>query len=120
MRNKQLLIKEIVEANAVKSTYNYYLASERSKYEVENTTQIQQNLKTVNATLRKLYREFEDLKKRPIDEGREITARQVSGARYSGSSNPEPQTPNSKQHCALQTAKAIMLFNSDARFSITE
>jgi hypothetical protein len=119
MRNKQLLIKEIVEANAVKSAYNYYLASETSKREVENTTKIRQNLKTLNATLRQLYCEFEDLKlKRQEDERHETI--EVSPGRWPGSSRPDLETPALKQQNSLQTAKAIMLFNGDARFSITE
>jgi len=64
MRNKQLLIKEIVEANAFKSAYNYYLASARATNEVENTTQVMHNLNKVNETLRSLYRELEDLNKK--------------------------------------------------------
>jgi hypothetical protein len=123
MRNKQLLIKEIVEANAFKSAYRYYLASGRALHEVENTTQVQHNLKTVNATLRRLYREFEDLKlKRPIDERREIIDRKVGSDQRSvgRAGSLEPQTLNQKQQCSLQTAEAIKLFNTDARFSIRE
>ena len=122
MRNKQHLVKEIVEANAIKAAYNYYLASGRAKNEVENTTQTQLNLKTVNATLRRLYREFEDLKNRLIDERREMIDKEVSSSQCSVGikGNPEPKTLNHKQQCSLQTAKAIMLFNMDSRFSITE
>ena len=111
-----------MEANAIKAAYSYYLASGRAKNEVENTTQTQLNLKTVNATLRRLYREFEDLKNRLIDERCEMIDKEVSSSQCSGGikGNPEPKTLNQKQQCSLQTAKAIMLFNMDSRFSITE
>ena len=121
MRNKQLLIKEIVEANALKSAYSYYLASERARNEVENTTQVKQNLYKVSATLRQLYSEFEDLNfKRLKDERGETIDKPVSYSEWPGSSRPELETPNPKQHAHLQTEKAIMLFNTDVRFSITE
>ena len=123
MRNKQHLVKEIVEANAIKLAYNYYLATNVAGHEVENTTQILLNLKTVNVTLRRLYLEFEDLnKKRLKDERREMVDRKVSSGQWSCTTddNYKPRTLNSKQQTSLQTAKAIMLFNADARFSITE
>ncbi|MFP9098900.1 hypothetical protein ACLI09_07590 [Flavobacterium sp. RHBU_24] len=133
MRNKQLLIKEIVEANAIKGAYNCYLASGRAINEVENTTQVMQNLNTVSSTLRQLYSEFEDLKKNTSrDEKREITGEELSSCQStvgrvqlvtSGKGEAAPpyfgEGPALRLN-ALQTANAIMLFNSDVRFSITE
>lgn len=115
MRKKQLLIKEIVEANAVKSAYNWYLASDIAKNQVENTTQVKTNLKTISVTLRRLHTELQDLNnKRLKDERREIIDREVSSGQCSVGSNTK------KQQQSAQTANAIMLFNADARFRITE
>lgn len=122
MRNKQHVMKEIVELCAIKASYNYYLASHIAQFEVENTTQVQQNLKTLTATLRGLYEELKDLNKRDKDEKQKITAAtHKSSNQFTAGSNPtQPETINTKQQRYLQNMKAIMLFNADRRFTITE
>lgn len=106
MRNKQQLVKEIVELCAIKASYNNYLASAKAAIEVENATQVHLNLKTISATLRALYAELKDLNhKRPEDERHEIR---------------DVKQESSKQANYLQNMRAIMLFNTDTRFSITE
>lgn len=122
MRNKQHVMKEIVELCAIKASYNYYLASHSAQFEVENTTQIQQNLKTLCATLRGLYEELKDLNKKDKDERQKIIAvRQKSSDQHAiVSKQIQPQTINTKQQRYLQNMKAIMLFNADRRFTITE
>lgn len=122
MRNKQHVMKEIVELCAIKGSYNYYLASHSAQFEVENTTQVQQNLKTLCATLRGLYEELKDLNKRDKDERQKITVvRQKSSDQHAiVSKQIQPQTINTKQQRYLQNMKAIMLFNADRRFTITD
>lgn len=106
MRNKQHLIKEIVELCVVKSAYIGYLSLHTSQFEVENAAQVQQNLKTISATLRGLYTALEDLNnKRQEDERHEITDERQAG---------------NKTANFLKTMNAIMLFNTDTRFTITE
>jgi hypothetical protein len=126
-------MKEIVELCAIKASYNYYLASHNAQFEVENTTQVQQNLKTLSATLRELYKELKDLNKRDKDEKQNITD-QCSDQYAVVSNTPQPQIkgrseaaplsfgegPGVRQQRYLQTMKAIMLFNADKRFTITE
>ena len=111
MRNKQLLTKEIVELSAIKASYNHYLASGRSIFEVENITQLHYNLCVINRSLRELYEELKKFSKQWA-KGNEQTLtgnRQLAIARYF----------QSAEFKALET-RAIMHFNSDRRFTITE
>ena len=118
MRNKQLLTKEIVELSAIKASYNHYLASGRSIFEVENTTQLHYNLCVINRSLREL---FEELK--------QLNMQQATGGKQWAISNGQPSIDNkqftmgkyfaSAEFKALET-RAIMQFNSDRRFTITE
>ena len=119
MRNKQHVTKEIVELSAIKASYNHYLASGRSIFEVENTTQLYYNLCVINRSLRQL---FEELKTLGIRE-------KGLAAREKATDNGQPLTGNkqlamgsyflSPEFKALET-RAIMQFNSDRRFTITE
>jgi len=100
MRNKQHITKEIVQLSAIKAAYNYFLASERSMFEVENTTQVQQNLKAVNQSLKALYAEY----------------KKVVGCRLLVDDSFQQPATISQQ----LNHSAIMHFNADRRFTITE
>lgn len=102
MRNNQHVIKEIVQLNAIKASYKYFLASERSMFEVENTTQVQQNLCVINRSLRDLYKELQDI------ESHQVESRKSVAGNY--------QQPNAVNH----DLNAIMLFNADTRFTLRE
>jgi hypothetical protein len=102
MRNKQHLTREIVELNAIKASYNHYLASGRSIFEVENTTQLHYNLCVINRSLRDLFAELKG-----INEQMTVNHQPMTG---------KILTDYFKQ---LETY-AIMQFNSDRRFTITE
>jgi len=111
MRNKQLLTKEIVELSAIKASYNHYLASGRSIFEVENTTQVHYNLCAISRTLRELHEELKGLNKQlATANGQPLTAKEplAMGSYF-----------ESAEFKALET-RAIMQFNSDRRFTITE
>ncbi len=116
MRNKQLLIKEIVELSAIKASYNHYLASGRSIFEVENTTQVHYNLCVISKSLRELFKELKRAEScRLIDDGGFTQTHNLK------SNHHQPATNNllNKQFKELET-RAIMQFNSDRRFTITE
>ncbi|MXN91275.1 hypothetical protein GR160_08540 [Flavobacterium sp. Sd200] len=123
MRNKQLLTKEIAMLNAIKSAYNHYLASGRSVFEVENATQVHYNLYVINRTLRELYRPHPQ----PLSKGEGSSYTQV-GIEHRTSDIRQPKTINQKpttknqltNHFKQLEMKAIMLFNADRRFTITE
>ena len=102
MRNNQHVAKEIVQLCAIKASYQYFLASERSMFEVENTTQVQQNLRVINRSLKDLYEEFEYTK------GHEAKSRKLVGKNFY-----QPTTAN-------HNLNAIMLFNADTRFTLRE
>lgn len=99
MRNKGTITKEIVELSEIRSAYNHYLGSHRGLTEVENTTQIQKNKTTVVLALRNLYVELARLNKE-IDLFGKIRTKKI-------------------QHSELEK-NAIMHFNRDDRFTITE
>ena len=112
MRNKQHVTKEIVELSAIKASYNHYLASGRSIFEVENTTQLHYNLCVINRSLRELFEELKTIGTREEGLERRNTSTdntQLAMARYF----------QSAEFKALET-HAIMQFNSDRRFTITE
>jgi hypothetical protein len=100
MRNKQHVTKEIVQLSAIKASYNCFLGSERSLFEVENTTQVKQNLCIINQSLSTLYAEY-----------KEVIGCQLM---FTGSSQ-QPSTINQQLNYS-----AIMHFNADRRFTITE
>lgn len=100
MRNKSKIIEEIVELSAIKSVYNHYLGSWRSLSEVENTTTIMPNLKTISRSLSLLYAELAQQK--------QVTVK-------------KPQHP--QRQTVLHSAgeqNAILHFNKDKRFKINE
>ena len=111
MRNKQHVTKEIVELSAIKASYNHYLASGRSIFEVENTTQLHYNLCVINRSLRQLFEELKQLNmKLATGNGQLKTSNeQFAMGKYFASA----------EFKALET-RAIMQFNSDRRFTITE
>ena len=112
MRNKQHVTKEIVELSAIKASCSHYLASGRSIFEVENTTQLHYNLCVINRTLRELFEELKSIQIR--EKGLGIGKNTTGNEQLSMSSyflSPEFK--------ALET-HAIMQFNSDRRFTITE
>lgn len=100
MRNKGIITKEIVELSEIRSAYNHYLGSHRGLTEVENTTQVQHNKKTITATLRMLYIELEQSNKA------------VSAIKT--------QPAIKKAEYSTLDKNAILHFNRDKRFTITE
>ena len=112
MRNKQHVTKEIVELSTIKASYNHYLASGRSIFEVENSTQVHYNLCVISRTLRQL---FEELKSMGIRE-KGLAARQPSTGNGQSAMKVYFESDEFK---TLET-HAIMQFNSDRRFTITE
>jgi hypothetical protein len=100
MRNKGIITKEIVELSEIRSAYNHYLGSHRGLTEVENTTQVQHNKKIITATLRMLYAELEQSGK--------------------GFSKIRTQAEIKKVEYSALEKNAIMHFNCDNRFTITE
>ena len=101
MRNLDIITKEIVELSEIRSAYNHYLASNRSLTEVENTTQIQYNKQIINKTLNSLYAEQTQVKQAI----KAFTERQ-SAIKTIYYTNDEKN--------------AILHFNRDRRFTITE
>jgi hypothetical protein len=103
MRNNQHTTKEIVELYAIKASYKHYLGSERSMFEVENTTLVKQNLKKVNISLQQLNKD-------------------LSAAKHAESMRHKPTTGNQQLTTSFRELemRAIMLFNADKRFTITE
>ena len=118
MRNKQHVTKEIVELSAIKAAFNHYLASGRSIFEVENTTQLHYNLCVINKSLRELFAELKEPHPQPLSEGEGRSFTQTHNPK---TDNQQPSTNYllSKQFKELET-RAIMQFNSDRRFTITE
>jgi len=112
MRNKQHITKEIVELTVIKASYNHYLASGRSIFEVENATQLHHNLCVINKSLRQLYEELKVFTKSEANLG---SSQRAIGNETSAMSGYF----QSAEFKALET-RAIMQFNSDRRFTITE
>ena len=104
MCNKQHLVKEIVQLNAIKASCKYFLASERSMFEVENATQVQQNLCVINRSLRDLYAKLKD-----------VESHQVGSRKPVDRSILPPATNNWQPNL-----NAVMLFNADRRFTLRE
>jgi hypothetical protein len=107
MRNLDIIAKEIVELSEIKSAYNHYLSSHRSLTEVENTTQLQHNNNVLTQSLSALYSELllekerqKALEVRQKGQGTRQLARTII------------HSENEKN--------AILHFNRDRRFTITE
>jgi hypothetical protein len=101
MRNLDILMKEIVELNAIKSAYNHYLGSYRSLTEVENTTSVRRNRVATISSIRLLYAAIVEEKQAIIqDIGRPSCIKTV--------------------HHTKTEQNAILHFNRDRRFTITE
>lgn len=104
MRNLDIIVKEIVALSEIKSAYNHYLSSHRSLTEVENTTQIQDNSITIAQSLIALYGELS----------------QVRQLQKESATSPYRQSPpRTVVHSEVQK-NAILHFNRDRRFTITE
>jgi len=96
MHTPKQISNEIAELNQIKSAYSYYLGSYNALTDVENTTYVMQNLKTLQASIRILYASLETIRQ------------QEKCVDY---------TPKK----AIQAeSNAILHFNHDKRFRITE
>ena len=109
MRNKQHAVSEIVQLSAIKASCNHFLASQRSLFEVENTTQLRKNLCVINRSLRDLYEELEVINKKQTGKGEEAAMVRAEGKGKSMATASHKLNLN-----------AIMYFNADRRFTITE
>ena len=98
MRNKSKILKEIVELSGIKSAYNYYLGSSRSLTEVENATQVRQNRDTITKSLNILHSQLRHLQHVPTT----------------------PVAPEVMVRHSPAEQQAIISFNRDRRFSLTE
>jgi hypothetical protein len=107
MRNLDIIIKEIVELSEIKSAYNHYLSSYRSLTEVENTTQLQHNRLIITQSINLLYTEIKSHKALKIRQ-KEQTKEQKQKVK------PKTITYTNEEK------NAILHFNRDRRFSITE
>ena len=85
-----------MEYTAIQQCYRHYLASNRSSTEVENALQIVQNLHTLSETLHNQKLQLQDFNKNTSNEKTAI----IQGHQ--------------------DNIQAIVLFNKDRRFSITE
>lgn len=92
-------MSEIRLLQQIKSCYLYYLASYIGGADVENTTYIIKNMETIKASLKELY---VALSSNEVN----MQSRQV-------------KLKTKTCHWG-DDVKAVMLFNSDKRFSITE
>lgn len=93
-------MKEIQQLEQIKWCYVHFLATYPEGKSVENTTYIQCNKEIIKASLKQLYGH---LAYAITDDG----------------SHTKLETPV-KTHNNVNEAKAIMLFNADRKFSITE
>ena len=104
MRNLDIITKEIVELSALLSAYNHYLASHRSLTEVENTTQIQYNSIKIRQSLKALKRDI-------------TTQKQLANSLKPIKNNKVTTTTITH---TTDEKNAILHFNADKRFTITE
>lgn len=100
MRNLDIIAKEIVELSEIKSAYNHYLSSHRSLTEVENTTQLQHNRLIIAQSIHLLKAE--------------IKSRKALEIRQKPKVKPKTITYTNEEK------NAILHFNRDRRFTITE
>lgn len=107
MRNLDIIVKEIVELSEIKSAYNHYMSSHRSLTEVENTTQLQRNSNVLTQSINTLYSELllaKEKQKAFAERQKELGTRQLA--------RTITYSENEKN--------AILHFNRDRRFTITE
>lgn len=100
MRNTSIIAKEIVELSAIRSAYNHYLASHRALTDVENATTVRANKSVISKSLRSLYAMLEQQKK--------------------GIGQSKQNVPAAEYNYSDAEAGAILHFNRDRRFTITE
>ena len=113
---------EIVELSVIKSTYTHFLASYEAQVEVENATQVEINKVIISEHLQKLYTELYEW---------EALNRYATNNKYN-TKDDEKQTADTKPNSDKLRMKfepyiateleerAIIHFNSDKRFKITE
>lgn len=101
MFNIQHLRDEINTLEQIKNAYIHFLCSYEAQYDVENTTQVEVNKVTVKQSLSKLYQELNKA------EAKNKAAK---------SANPMRRT---YRYSDAET-EAILHFNTDKRFTITE
>lgn len=138
MREINTIASEIVELSEIKSAYNHFLASHLGQVDVENATSIHQNKAIVSERLKKLYVELEEAKVRR-DKGQGNSQKAKATSEEAGKTNNQIDTINEKckanhppphirslrmkfepYHATELEERAILLFNSDRRYSITE
>ena len=100
MCNKQQIQQEVIDLEQVKRAYIHFLCSPRAKENVENYTQIENNKITIKQTLRQLYSDLQHLKRNKLTTKNENKTKTY---RYT-----------------KVEENAIIHFNNDKRFSITE
>ncbi|RYJ44567.1 hypothetical protein [Flavobacterium beibuense] len=91
---------EIVELSEIKKAYNHYLSSYEAQQDIENYTYIAENRNTINHHLRELYTK--------------IALQQQTQKAHNQNVRYTKYTA-----CTIEKS-AILHFNSDSRFSITE
>lgn len=101
LRKPQDVAMEINELEIYKSAYRHFLASYEASQNPENEIAIERNLETVKRSLRVLYVELKEI---------EAGIKAVVA--------PQPVVRNLISN--EDEIKAIMLFNQDKRFTITE
>jgi hypothetical protein len=107
MRNLDIILKEIVELSEIKSAYNHYLSSHRSLTEVENTTQLQHNNAILSQSLNTL--------------NNELLQRKAAEKRHKALEiRQKPKVKITTIIHSEDEKKAILHFNRDRRFTITE
>ncbi|OIQ19321.1 MAG: hypothetical protein BM557_06355 [Flavobacterium sp. MedPE-SWcel] len=99
MCNKQQVQQEIIDLEQVKWAYIHFLSSPKAKVNVENYTQIENNKIIVKQTLRQLYQDLQQLKDNKTINNKSKTIT------YQYTKDEE---------------NAIIHFNNNKRFSITE
>lgn len=101
MCNKQQIMEQIKLLEAVKKCYLHFLCSQKAGASVENTTYILMNKGIIKNSLLDLYQKLDSIKRKEGFTGKVVPrSRRQTGADFE--------------------AKAIMLFNKDYRFTITE
>lgn len=105
LRTPQLVAQEIAELESVKKSYFYFLATHVSKDFPENVSDVEANMKVVKDSLTELYLELQQI--------RAIISTSVRTVK-------ETEIKRSVYKASTSEANAIMLFNKDKRFSITE
>lgn len=105
LRTPQQITKDIIELSAVKSAYNHFLASYESMQMPDACAEIKKNLSTIFESLKQLYAELAVIKG---------CIKNIVVPVELPNNNEEAETLKQLND------RAIMLFNSDRRFTITE